>query len=56
MISSLLHPGIVLIIFGLLIPFIKNRLVVLLFPIISFIILYSLDNGAIIELNLGIMS
>ena len=40
MTSSLLHPGIILILFGLFIPLIKNRLIVLLFPIASFIILF----------------
>ena len=53
MTSSLLHPGIILILFGLFIPLIKNRLIVLLFPIASFIILFSLDNGTVIKLDYG---
>lgn len=53
MTSSLLHPGIILILFGLFIPLIKNRLIVLLFPIVSFIILFSLDNGTVIKLDYG---
>lgn len=51
MITNLLHPGIILIIFGLLIPHIKYRQLVPIFPIISFIILISLDEGSHFIIN-----
>lgn len=51
MITNLLHPGIILIIFGLLIPHIKYRQLVPIFPIVSLIILISLDEGSHFIIN-----
>jgi len=51
MITNLLHPGIILIIFGLLIPHIKHKQLIPIFPIISFIILISLDEGSHFIIN-----
>ena len=43
--NLLLHPGIILIIFGLFIPQIKNRKIIPIIPILALISLLSFQDG-----------
>ena len=49
--NLLLHPGIILIIFGLFIPQIRNRKIISIIPILALISLLSFQDGMQIIIN-----